>query len=74
MVRIIPRREVEKELTNRDCVKVKEYAFGSGSLWTTADRKFYFVVPNEIGGWTDEDTLRSILAMLDARKGEIVPD
>ena len=65
MVRIVPRREVEKELANRGCAKLKEYVFGTGSLWKTLDGKFYFVVPNEIGGWTDEDTLRSILAMLD---------
>jgi hypothetical protein len=65
--RIVPRREVEKELAARGCDKIKEFAFGSGSLWRTADTKFYFVVPQEIGGWTDEDTLRDILTMLDRR-------
>jgi hypothetical protein len=68
MVRIVPRREVERELANRGCTKIKEYVFGTGALWRTADTKFYFVVPNEIGGWTDEDTLRDILTMLDGRE------
>ena len=65
MVVIITRAEVEKELTNRGCVKVKEYAFRSGTLWRTADGKYYFVVPQEIGGWTGDDTLRDILTKLD---------
>jgi hypothetical protein len=45
MVRIVPRREVEKELSNRGCVKLKDYAFRSGSLWQTRDGQFSFVVP-----------------------------
>jgi hypothetical protein len=67
MVRIVPRLEVEAELASRGCTKVKVYAFGSGSLWRTADSKFYFVVPQEIGGWTDDETLHQILMMLDGR-------
>jgi hypothetical protein len=49
--RILGRHEVEKELVARGCEKIKDYAFGSGSLWKTADGKFYFVVPQGIGGW-----------------------
>lgn len=67
MVRIVTRVEVEKELKARKRDKVKDYAFGSGSLWKTADSKFFFVVPQEVGGWTGDDTLRVILEMLDAR-------
>jgi hypothetical protein len=63
MPRIVPRLEVEKELTNRGCTKLKEYAFRSGSLWQTADGKFAFMVPWEIGGWTSEDDLRRVLEM-----------
>lgn len=63
-IRLLPRNEVEKEFTNRGCVKMKEYAFGTGALWRTQDRKFYFVVPHEIDGRTDENTLRDILIML----------
>jgi hypothetical protein len=66
-VRLIPREDVEKEFANRRCAKVKEYAFGSGALWKTSDDKFYFVVPHEVSGWTDENTLRKILVMLDTR-------
>jgi hypothetical protein len=67
MPRIVPRLEVEKELTNRHCMKIKEYAFRSGTLWQAADGKLYFTVPQEIGGWTSEDDLRRVLEMLDAR-------
>lgn len=67
MVRIVTRVEVEKELKARKCDRVKEYVFGSGSLRKTADSKFFFVVPQEVGGWTGDDTLRAILEMLDAR-------
>jgi len=67
MVRIVPRREVEKELINRGCIKLKEYVFQSGSLWQTRDRTFCFVVPQEIGGWTGDDDLRKVLEMLDSR-------
>ena len=66
-VRLIPPKDVESELANRLCMKIKEYAFGSGSLWKTKDNRFYFVVPHEISGWTDENTLRNILTILDAR-------
>lgn len=69
MPRIVPRREVEKELSNRRCIRLKEYAFRSGSLWQTRDGQFFFVVPQEIGGWTSEDDLRRVLEMLDARMG-----
>ena len=65
---IVPRREVEKELTNRGCIKLKEYAFRSGSLWQTRDGTFAFTVPQEIGGWTGEDDLRRMLEMLDNRE------
>ncbi|HLY05432.1 MAG TPA: hypothetical protein VKR31_06765 [Rhizomicrobium sp.] len=68
MPRIVPRLEVEKELANRGCTKLKEYAFRSGSLWQTRDGKFAFIVPEEIGGSTSEDDLRRVLEMLDARK------
>ena len=64
MPRIIGRQEVEKELAARGCAKIKDYAFSSGSLWKTADGKFYFVVPQGIGGWAYEDVLRDILEML----------
>ena len=69
MPRVVFRREVEKELTNRGCIKLKEYAFRSGSLWQTRDGTFGFVVPQEVGGWTDEDDLRRVLDMLDAKSG-----
>ncbi|HWA91593.1 MAG TPA: hypothetical protein VG889_16260 [Rhizomicrobium sp.] len=69
MARIVPRREVEKELANRGCIKLKEYAFRSGSLWQTRDGSFSFVVPQEIGGWTGDDDLRRVLEMLDSRLG-----
>jgi hypothetical protein len=62
---IIPRLDVEKELHARGCVKIKEYAFHSGSLWRTADSKFYFVVPQEVGGWSYETDLRDVLKKLD---------
>jgi hypothetical protein len=65
--RIVPREEVEKELTARGCTKLKDYAFHTGSLWQTADRKFAFVVPREIGGWTSEDDLHRVLALVDER-------
>jgi hypothetical protein len=68
MPRIVLRLKVEKELTNRGCRKLKEYAFRSGSLWQTADGKFAFIVPQEIGGWTSEDDLRRVLEILDARE------
>ena len=68
MPRIVPRLEVEKELTNRGCTKLKEYVFRSGSLWQTHDGKFAFSVPQEIGGWTSEDDLRRVLEMLDGRE------
>ena len=68
MPRIVPRHEVEKELASRGCVKLKEYAFRSGSLWQTRDGKFAFTVPWEIGGWTSEDDLRRVLEMLDRRE------
>ena len=67
MPRIISGHEVEKELAARGCAKVKEYAFGTGSLWKTADGKFYFVVPQGIGGWAYEDVLRDILEILSKR-------
>ena len=67
MGRIVPKREVEKELSNRGCVKLKDYAFRTGSLWQTRDGQFSFVVPQEIGGWTSDDDLRRVLAMLDAK-------
>lgn len=67
MPAIVPRRAVEKELTNRGCSKLKDYAFRSGSLWQTRDGKFAFTVPQEIGGWTGEDDLRRVLEMLDNR-------
>ena len=66
-VRLFPREAVEKELSHRGCVKVKEYVFGSGALWRTRDSKFYFTVPHEFDGSTDENTLRGVLVMLDAR-------
>lgn len=69
MPRIVPRREVEKELASRGCVKLKEYAFRSGSLWQTQDGKFSFVVPQEVGGWSNEDDLRRVLEMIDAKLG-----
>ena len=68
MPRVVPRLEVEKELTNRGCTKLKEFAFRSGSLWQTRDGKFAFSVPQEIGGWTSEDDLRRVLEMLDSRE------
>ena len=67
MPRIVPRRDVEKELTNRHCRKLKEYAFGSGSLWQTRDGRFNFVVPQGIGGWAYEDDLHRVLKMLEER-------
>jgi hypothetical protein len=65
--RIVPRLEVEKELTTRGCRKLKEYVFRTGTLWQTGDRRFAFVVPMEIGGWTSEDDLQRVLEMLDSR-------
>jgi hypothetical protein len=65
--RIVPRQEAEKELTARGCQKIKEYVFETGSLWKTADGKFYFVVPQGIGGWMYEDVLRDIFEMLSKR-------
>jgi len=67
MPKIVPRLDVEEELTNRHCTKIKEYAFQSGSLWQTRDGKFSFVVPQGIGGWSYEDDLRHVLDMLDNR-------
>jgi hypothetical protein len=65
--RIVLKAEVEKELANRRCKKLKDYAFGTGSLWQTADGKFSFVIPQGIGGWAYEDVLRERLEMLDKR-------
>jgi len=65
--RIISGQDVEKELAAPGCEKIKDYVFGSGSLWKTADGKFYFVVPQGIGGWAYEDVLRDILEMLSRR-------
>lgn len=67
MPAIVPRLEVEKELKSRHCNKIKEYGFGSASLWQTRDGKLAFSVPKEIGGWTRDDDLRCILEMLDSR-------
>jgi len=67
MPRIVLRLEVEKELANRGCKKIKEFAFGSGSLWQTHDGRFSFVVPQGVGGWAYEDDLRRVLQMLDDR-------
>jgi len=36
-------------------------------LWKPADSKFYFVVPQGIGGWAYQDVLRDILEMLAKR-------
>jgi len=68
MVVIVPRHDVEKELTNRGCRKLKEYTFRSGSLWLTRDGAFVFSVPQEIGGWTSDEDLRRVLEMLDRRE------
>jgi hypothetical protein len=66
MPRIVLRFEVEKELGNRGCKKLKDYVFGSGSLWQTRDGRFSFVVPQGIGGWSYEDDLRRVLQMIDS--------
>jgi hypothetical protein len=65
-VRLLPRHHVEKELTNRRCTKIKDYSHGSGGLWMTL-RGFYFTVPTEADGRTDENTLRSILLEIDGQ-------
>jgi hypothetical protein len=58
-VRLYPKEEVERELQNRDCEKVKEY--GHTALWRTKTG-FHFTVPLEgPDGRCDEYSLRDIL-------------
>lgn len=64
-VRLIPKEDVERELWKRHCRKVKEY--GTAALWKTA-LGFHFIVPHEIDGQTDENTLQETIVELDARK------
>lgn len=65
-VRLIPRHDVEKELAARQCMKIKTYSHGSGALWMTL-KGYYFMVPTEPDGHTDENTLRSILLDLQGK-------
>jgi hypothetical protein len=63
-VRLYPRSTVEQELGKRRCVKIKDYSHGSGGLWMTPNG-YYFSVPTESDGRTDENTLHSILTEID---------
>ena len=67
MGRIIAQNDVEDELAARNCTKIRDYTFKTGSLWVTADQTYYFAVPQEISGWTEEDELQKLLQFLDSR-------
>ena len=65
-VKLIPQDKVEGQLKTRKCSKIKAYSHGSGSLWVT-HRGYYFIVPKEPEGHTDENTLQAILAEIHGR-------